>query len=218
MIRRRVDCARSDRPERRARCSWAALAVAFLAFPAGANAYPEFQAQITKSSGRPVNCALCHANPDGPDGTSYGQIGRLNPEEMERLNRARKAIEPGVEVKSPILNEFGNYLVRSLGMRRLLELKLNPAALPDAIDPKNDMDRDGIPDAEELRDGTHPLKKEDGRPWLLFTHNVRQNLWTIFLAAVATASGLYGLAQLLQGFARAARASHAEDEDFLPRE
>ena len=209
--------ARADGSARRASFAFAALGVAFFAFAPAARAYPEFQAQIAKGAGRPVNCALCHANPDGPDGTSYGQIGRLNPEEMERLNRARKAIEPGVEVKSPILNEFGNELVRSLGMRRLLELKLNPAALPDAIDPKSDMDRDGIPDAEELRDATHPLKKEDGRPWRLFTHNVRKNLWTIFLAAVATAAGLYGLAQLLQGFARAARAAHGE-EDSSDRE
>ena len=189
-------------------------AAALLAGGAGtAFAYPEFQAQVTKSSGRSVNCALCHAHPDGPDGAGYGQIGRLTAEEMERLNHARKAIEPGAEIHSPILNEFGNHLVRALGMRRILEMKVTPAELAHAIDPASDLDRDGIPDAVELRDGTHPLKKEDGRPWLLFAHNFRTNLSTIALTAAATVAGLYGLIHLLRGFASATRGPRDEDED-----
>jgi hypothetical protein len=189
-------------------------AAALMAAGAGsARAYPEFQAQVAKSSGRSVNCALCHAHPDGPDGAGYGQIGRLNVEETERLNRARKAIEPGAEVNSPLLNEFGNSLVHTLGMRRILELKVTPAELANAIDPASDLDRDGITDAQELRDGTHPLKKEDGRPWLLFANNFRRNFSTIALTAAATIAGLYGLIHLLHGFASATRGSRAEDDD-----
>lgn len=195
------------------RVRWA-LGALLLPFAGAALGYPEFQAQVAKSSGRSVNCALCHAHPDGPDGAGYGQLGRLAPEEMNRVNQARKAIEPGGEVHSPILNEFGNSVVRSLGMRRVLELRLSPAELANALDPASDLDRDGIPDAEELRDGTHPLKKEDGRPWRLFATNFRRNLSTIALTAAATAAGLYGLIHLLRGFASATRGPRDdEDED-----
>ncbi|MCC7519086.1 MAG: hypothetical protein IT578_07870 [Verrucomicrobiae bacterium] len=189
------------------------LALAGFVWTASARAYPEFQTWIVKNSGRSVNCAMCHAHPDGPDGTGYGQIGRLTSEEMERLNFARRAIEPGAEVQSPILNKFGNLIVSRLGMKKVLELKLDPSQLPDTLDPVSDLDRDGIPDAQELRDGTHPLKKEDGRPWRLFVNNAQRNLSPLLLTAAATAAGLYGLTRLLHGFACAARAERRETED-----
>jgi len=46
-----------------------ALALTAAAATLQVRAYPEFQQQIVKSTGRAVNCALCHANADGPEGT-----------------------------------------------------------------------------------------------------------------------------------------------------
>ena len=175
-------------------------------------AYPEFQAQILKQSGRTVNCALCHVNSDGPEGAAPGQIGHLNAAEMERLGQARAAFQPGVAVDSPILNAFGNHLIKSLGKTKFLELRVVPAQLSDALPKESDLDHDGISDAQEIRDGTHPLNRNDGNPWLLFQHNFRENFGQIVLTLAATCAGIYGLIHLLNGFANAMRLKR-EDSD-----
>ena len=184
-----------------------------------APAYPEFQAFIKKQSGRPVNCAFCHAHADGPEGTASGQIGRLTPAELERLGRARAAFQPGVAVDSPILNAFGNHIIKSLGKTKFLEIRLAPAQLASALPKESDLDQDGIPDSREFLDGTHPLNRNDGRPWLLFKHNFREQFTPIILTLAATLAGLYGLSHLLRGFAEAMRLKQEEDQpplDFQP--
>jgi hypothetical protein len=173
-------------------------------------AYPEFQKQIVESSGRTVNCAMCHEHPDGPEGTAPGQIGHLTSAEQAELGRARAAFNPGGNVKSPILNNFGNHLVNSLGKKQFLELKVTPAGLADKIPQDSDLDQDGISDAVELRTGTHPLIKSDGQPWLLFKANFSENLTQILLMLAATVLGLWGLKHLLHGFDIAA---HSPDND-----
>lgn len=165
-------------------------------------AYPDYQQFIKKHSGRAVDCAFCHANPNGPEGTGPGQIGSLTPEEFDRLNYARGAFDPGRNVDSPILNAFGNRLIRELGKRKFLEIKAHPEELVRALDPKVDLDGDGIPDAREFLDGTHPLKDTDGAPLKLFRANFQKNKVDIFLLFLATVFGLYGLNNLLKGFAR----------------
>lgn len=184
------------------------IITAWLTLPA--LAYPEFQAFIVKHSGRPVNCAFCHANADGPEGTAPGQIGRLTTEELNRLGQARAAFEPGVNVDSPILNPFGNHIVKSVGKKRLLEIKLAPAQLAEALPKESDLDGDGIPDAREFLAGTHPCNKNDGDPWLLFKTNLRRHLTEIVLTLAATVAGLWGLNHLLRGFAAATQTE--EDE------
>jgi hypothetical protein len=189
-----------------------ALALALILLPVAARAYPEFQAFVVKHSGRPINCALCHTHKDGPEGTAPGQIGQLSPAELERLGRARAAFEPGTRVDSPILNPFGNHIIQQVGKKRFLEFRVAPEQLAAALASDSDLDHDGIPDAREYLDGTHPLNKSDGHPWLLFQTNVQRNMLPLLLALAATALGLYGLTHLLRGFDAATRA-HGEDEE-----
>lgn len=170
-----------------------------------ASAYPEFQSFVVQHSKRPVNCAMCHTHADGPEGTAPGQIGRLNAEEQQRLGMARAAFTPGQNVDSPILNAFGNHIVKSLGKQKFMEIKLAPAQLAELLPVDSDLDKDGIPDVREYLNGTHPVNRHDGHPWLLFKHNFQKSLPQIVLTLVATVAGLWGLGHLLSGFAAATR-------------
>lgn len=195
-----------------AACVSALLFAAITLLPTPASAYPEFQAFVKKSSGRSVDCSLCHANADGPDGVKPGQIGRLTPDELRRLNAARGAFKPGVEVDSPILNAFGNQVIKTLGKERFLQLRKNPAGLAEALGTASDLDGDGIPDAQEYLDGTDPLDVHNGVPWKLFVINVRSNRLHLLLLLLATASGMYAIRHLLRWFGREARIALAAQE------
>jgi hypothetical protein len=162
-------------------------------------AHPEFQAFVRKSSGQTVNCALCHAHPDGPEGTGPGQLGSLKAAEFDRLNRARGAFEPGVEVSSPVLNAFGNSLVKRLGKARILEARSDPKALWEGMDAASDMDHDGVPDVQELREGTHPLWDDSGNPARLFWHNLKVQRFHVLMIILATFVTLFGLHHLFRG-------------------
>ena len=179
-------------------------------------AHPEFQQFIVKHSGRPVNCAFCHANADGPEGAGLGQIGHLTAAEQAELVRARTTFEPGAKLNSPILNAFGNHIINRLGKRKFLELRLAPAQLAETLPKDSDLDGDGIPDVKEFLAGTHPLISSDGNPWLLFRANFRRNLTPIALTLAATVAGLWGLGHLLHGFAVAARLKDDEAEELNP--
>jgi hypothetical protein len=186
------------------------LVLAVLAAAATAHAYPEFQQYIVKSTGRPVNCAMCHMHPDGPEGAAPGQIGHLTLAQQAELGRARAAFEPGAKPNNPLLNAFGNHIINSIGKKKFLEVRLSPGQLAGLLPKDSDLDSDGIPDAVELAMGTHPLIKSDGDPWMLFKAGLRGNLTQILLALGATVIGLWGLRHLLQGFAIAA---HAEEDE-----
>ena len=192
---------------------WLALAVFALAGPTQLQAYPEFQQFIVKHSGRPVNCAFCHANADGPEGAGPGQIGHLTAAEQAELVRARTMFEPGAKLNSPILNAFGNHIINSLGKRKFLELRLAPAQLAEVLPKDSDLDGDGIPDAKEFLAGTHPLIASDGDPWLLFRANFHRNLPQIALTLAATLVGLWGLGHLLRGFAAATPFKNEDSEE-----
>ena len=166
-----------------------------------AAAYPEFQRYSKAASGRTVNCAMCHTHSDGPDGLKPGQIGSLDPEALNDLGLARQAFEPGFAGKSPILNEFGNGVLKAVGKNKLTELKQKPELLADALDKTSDLDGDGITDRDEFKDGTHPLNSLDGHPRKLFMNNVRKNAFHIFMLFLATGFGLFGLSNLLHWLA-----------------
>ncbi|MBK8231215.1 MAG: hypothetical protein IPK72_11620 [Candidatus Eisenbacteria bacterium] len=170
-----------------------------------AAAHPEYQRSLVLNTGRAVNCAYCHTSADGPEGTGLGQIGRLSPSELEQLGRARAALQPGAGVESPILNAFGNHILNVVGKARILELRLAPQELAGALPAGSDLDADGIEDAEEYRDGTHPLIDSDGDPIRLFRHNLGRYAWQIVLTFAATVLGLWGLKHLLDGFEILAR-------------
>jgi len=162
-----------------------------------ADAYPEFQRYSKEVSGRPIDCAICHKNSDGPEGLKHGQIGSLNSEELKALGAARRAFKPGANVKNPILNEFGNSILNQLGKEKILMLRQHPELLSAALDPTSDLDNDGITDAEEFEDGTHPLNPLDGKPLKLFKNNLKKNRFDIFMLILATGFGVYGLSNAL---------------------
>jgi hypothetical protein len=190
----------------------AALAI-LAAWTGGAAAYPEFQRAVVEASRRPVDCALCHTHPDGPEGTAPGQIGRLSPAELDELGRARAAFDPGNDATSPVLNAFGVHLLNALGRRRLMELRLVPGQLADAVPAGVDLDADGIENRIELAEGTHPLNDADGRPDRLFRHNLVRQRVPLLLTLAATILGLYGLRHLLAGFAIEARGGDGEERE-----
>ncbi|MEP7117576.1 MAG: hypothetical protein ABI880_08345 [Acidobacteriota bacterium] len=165
------------------------------------SAYPEFQAFSQKNSGKQVNCAMCHANPDGPSGLKPGQTGSLTAAELTRLRQVRQAFEPGVDIDSPILNAFGNHIIKTLGRTVFIGLRRQPAGLAPALGAISDLDQDGISDADEYLQGTDPADSQSGEPWALFVHNLT-HLWThVVMLLVATLAGLYGLNNLLHWFA-----------------
>ncbi len=164
--------------------------------------YPEFQTFVEAQSNRNVNCALCHAHPDGPEGLKPGQIGSLSPVQLEKLNKARAAFEPGQEVDSPILNPFGNHIIQVLGKQQFLQIRQDPAALVPALGRESDLDRDGIPDVDEYRAGTLPTDPNHGAPWTLFRINLARRWFPILMIFLATCAGVYGLSNFIQGFER----------------
>ncbi len=156
-------------------------------------AHPEFQRYSKSVSGRSVNCAMCHTHSDGPEGIKPDQIGSLSQEGLNALGLARQAYKPGWGGKSPILNEFGNLILNDLGKEKILMLKQKPELLAEALSKTSDLDDDGITDAQEYKDGTHPLNSMDGNPWKLFKNNLIKNRFHILMIILATGTGLFGL-------------------------
>jgi hypothetical protein len=163
-------------------------------------AFPEFPAYAQKTSGRSVNCAMCHANDNGPYGNDQGQMGSLKEVDLEQVNKARSAMQPGVDVESPIMNEFGNHIIKTLGMEKVLDLRDNPAKLATALGNKSDLDGDGIPDGIEFVEGTDPLNKFQGDPLQLLLNNLARYRVDLVIVAVSTSAVLFGLSQFLKGF------------------
>ena len=69
-------------------------------------------------------------------------------------------------------------------------------------------------DAREYLAGTHPLKKTDGDPWLLFVNNLARYRFHVVMIVIATALTIYGLASLLQATHAAARAASISDKQI----
>jgi len=168
-------------------------------FSSMAMAHPEYLQYFKKESGRPINCAMCHKDSEGPEGVKPDQIGGLNKEEKKVLELARMA-KPGDNIKNPILNDFGNEILNAIGHDKLVELEKDPGAIPGLLPKKSDLDHDGIPDYQELLDGTDPLNPNDGLPWKLFTHNFMMNWFQIMMTVLATISGVFGLCYTLIWF------------------
>lgn len=161
--------------------------------------YPEFQQFVEKNSHRTVNCALCHVNENGPVGNAKGQIGSLDELEIKSLNEARRAVEPGQNVDSPILNEFGNEIIRTIGKKGFMSTMGDPKKLAELLPKDKDLDGDGISDAEEYLSGTDPLNKFHGAPEKLFLINLNRYKLHIALAAIAIFCMNYGLIHLIKG-------------------
>jgi hypothetical protein len=164
-----------------------------------ANCYPQYQAFVEKHSGRTVNCSLCHINDNGPVGTGRGQLGSLNTEQLGRLNEERAAIQPGKAVNSPILNKFGNQIIKTLGRGKFLQTISDPAQLAVLLGDKSDLDGDGIADSREYLDGTDPLNKFHGDAWRLFIINLDRYKIHILLSFLSLGLLCYGLTEMYRG-------------------
>lgn len=173
-------------------------------------AYPEFQTYAEKNSARNVNCAMCHTHDNGPTGTDSGQVGGLTSEQMQKLQQARKAMEPGQDVHSPILNKFGNAIVKAIGRRQFLEMRNDPAKLTAALG-TSDLDEDGIPDGKEFAQGTDALNPHHGDPWELFLQNLQKHAPHVGLALLAILLLDYGFVHLLKGMGLTYRKHHPRD-------
>lgn len=168
-------------------------------FASSAMAHPEYLQYFKKESGRAINCAMCHVNPEGPEGVKFGQIGSLDAQGKKMLAQARRA-KPGENIWNPILNPFGNEILNTIGHDKLVELEQNPGVIPGLLSKTSDLDHDGIPDYQELLDGTDPLNPNDGLPWKLFIINFKKNLFQIIMTILATISGVFGLCYTLLWF------------------
>ena len=190
---------------------WLVVVLFFWSVPA--TAYPEFEVWVEKNSERFIDCAMCHTHPDGPEGVKPGQIRSLSPEELDRLNNARAAFEPGLGVDSPILNDFGDEILNRVGKTRFLEIRTaDPGELIEAYGTDSDLDGDGIPDVREFASGTLPTDPRHGDPWTLFRTNLARRWLDVVMLVLATLFGLYGLNQFLRLFEHA-----AEPEEELTR-
>lgn len=160
---------------------------------APAFAYPAFQRFSEKHSGRTVNCAMCHVNAQGPSGSGYGQLLSLTADELAKVDAARDAAKPGVEVDSPIMNRFGNHIIKTLGMETVSDAIGAPELLAKSLGDKSDLDGDGISDAQEFLDGTDPLDKFNGEPKRLFLINLSRYKFELLFVAVAIGLIIFGL-------------------------
>lgn len=161
-------------------------------------AYPAFQRFAQKHSGRTVSCAMCHVNAQGPSGQQSGQLLSLTSAELERVDAARDAEEPGVDVNSPIMNRFGNHIIKTLGMNKVNAAIGNPELLAKGLGEKSDLDGDGISDGREFLEGTDPLNKFNGDPTALFWINLFRDKFAILFVAVAIGLIVFGLSKFIR--------------------
>ena len=147
------------------------LVVFFIPF--NAFAFNEFQSFIELKSKKQLNCAYCHNHTNGPEGNEPGQLGSLS-EEQKQLTAYNQFLSANKElVNSPILNEFGNYLVKKLGYDTIVKAQDDPNKIVEVLK-ESDLDHDDINDSEELLDGTLPNDPLDGNPFKLFVSNIKK--------------------------------------------
>lgn len=185
------------------------LVILMFIFAGTAMAHPEYLQYFKKESGRAIDCAMCHVNPEGPEGVGPGQIGSLDARGKTMLGLARRA-KPGDNIKNPVLNEFGNEILNTIGHDKLVELEQNPGAITGLLSKTSDLDHDGIPDYQELLDGTDPLNPHDGIPWKLFIHNFIKYRFQIMMITLATISGVFGLYYMILWFSIRAKKEFTE--------
>jgi len=161
-------------------------------------AYPAFQKFSQKHSSRIVSCAMCHVNAQGPSGQEEGQLLSLNTAELEKVDAARDASAPGVDVNSPIMNRFGNHIIKTLGMDKINEAVADPALLAKELGDKSDLDDDGISDSQEFLDGTDPLNKFNGDPFKLFWINLSKYKLELLFVTAAMGLIIFGLSNCIK--------------------
>ena len=147
-------------------------------------AFNEFQTFIEQKSKKQLNCAYCHSNTNGPEGNDLGQLGSLS-EEQKQLTAYNQFLNGKKEfIDSPILNELGNYLVKSLGYEEIINAQDDPNRIVEKLE-HSDFDKDGITDGEEITDGTLLNDPLDGNPLKLFKNNLQKKWKEILFQIMA---------------------------------
>ena len=142
-------------------------------FLSQAFAFNEFQTYIEQKSKKQLNCAYCHSHVNGPNGNEAGQLGSLS-EEQKQLTSYNQFLQGSKELAdSPILNEFGNYLVKKLGYDTIVKAQDDLNKIVEGLR-GSDLDCDGINDSEEVLDGTLPNDPLDGSPVKLLINNLKK--------------------------------------------
>jgi hypothetical protein len=151
-----------------------------------AHAFPPFERWISQKAGFQTDCAYCHVNPAGPSGHGVGQEGRLDERQKQHLHSA----------DSPILNSFGQHLLKTLSYDKVVSSVSDPGSL--AVQMKGyDLDGDGVSDGEEMEHGTLAYDPLSAPPALVWMERLKQN-WsfvvTLAVSSLAGAAGLFFLA------------------------
>lgn len=164
------------------------IALALLALPAWC--FPPYAKWISKHSKTQVDCSYCHLNSQGPTGSGPGQLGSLTEEQKTKLDTA----------ESPILNSFGQSIIKRLGYQSVIDDVGDPQKLADALK-SSDLDGDGISDGVEMEHGTLANDPESA-PWeLIWKVRLQRNcgfLLTVLISGCLTVIGLIGLSKRLR--------------------
>lgn len=148
-------------------------------------AFNEFQSFIELKSKKQLNCAYCHSHTNGPNGSETGQLGSLS-EDKKQLTAYNQFLNSNKELaNSPILNEFGNYLVKNIDYEKITNAQNDPELLVNELK-DSDLDHDGISDAKELLDGTLPNDPLDGNLFKLFINNFKKK-WIEIISQITVA-------------------------------
>ena len=167
----------------------------FIPFKLNAFAFNEFQTYIEQKSKKQLNCAYCHSHVNGPNGNETGQLGSLS-EEQKQLTAYNQFLSVNKEsVDSPILNEFGNYLVKKLGYDTIVKAQDDPDKIVEVLK-ESDLDQDGINDLEEVLDGTLPNDPLDGNPFKLFVSNIKKKWMEVCFQVIALVLLIVSLCKL----------------------
>jgi hypothetical protein len=129
-------------------------------------------------------------NSQGPTGSGVGQLGSLSEEQKTKLDTA----------DSPILNSFGQSIIKRLGYQAVVDNVADPAKLADALK-SSDLDGDGIADGVEMEHGTLANDPESA-PWdLVWKVRLQRNIGfvlAILVSGLLAFVGLIGLSKKLR--------------------
>lgn len=160
-----------------------ALLLAMTLQPSQVYAFVEFQTFIEQKSKKQLNCAYCHSHTNGPEGDESGQLRSLD-EKQKQSTAYNQFLQSNKEfIDSPILNEFGNYLVKKLGYETITSAQNEPNKLVEGLK-DSDLDNDGIKDSQELLEGTLPNDPFDGNSLRLFLNGVKKKWIEISFQAI----------------------------------
>jgi hypothetical protein len=148
-------------------------------------AFPQYADWITEKSGRQVDCAYCHINAEGPQGTGPGQIGSIKDDDLPKLRTA----------ESPILNAFGKSIIKHVGYAGVAEGMMDPSSVAQKLK-AFDMDGDGISDGVEMEFATLPSDPLSAPPHLLWQKRLEKNMPFVLLIGVCGIAGAIALFML----------------------